>query len=119
MAQNTSNYVHFVKDVPTNPDYPDKFEYHLVESIEELKDLLKEPCNLMGFDLEATGLSPEKDEIVSFSFAFSDREGYNVPCFHDPNENNGNPGYFSQGVERNKSTTTEEESGIHRNPHNH
>ena len=99
MAQNTSNYVHFVKDVPTNPDYPDKFKYHLVESIEELKDLLKEPCNLMGFDLEATGLSPEKDEIVSFSFAFSDREGYNVPCFHDPNENNGNPGLGEEALD--------------------
>lgn len=99
MAQNTSNYVHFVPDVPTNPDFPEKFKFHLVESIEELKELLKEPHDLMGFDIEATGLSPEKDDIVSYSFAFDEREGYNVPCFHDAKVNNGNPGLGEEAIE--------------------
>lgn len=99
MAQNTSRYVHYVADAPTNPDFPDKFKFHLVESIEELKEILKDPCDLMGFDIEATGLSPEFDDIVSYSFAFSETEGYNVPCFHDAKTNDGNPGLGEEALE--------------------
>ena len=98
MAQNTSNYEHFWKDVPTNPDFPDKFKFNLVTSIEQLKELLKEPHNLMGFDLETTGLNPEVADIVSFSFAFDEREGYNVPCFHDAETNGGNPGLGEEAL---------------------
>lgn len=99
MAQNIRRYVHFVKDAQTNPAFPDGFKFHLVKSIDELKEILKEPHNLMGFDLETTGLSALVDDIVSFSFAFSEYEGYNVPCFHDASLNNGNPGLGEEALE--------------------
>mgnify|MGYP004647283889 CR=1 FL=1 len=99
MAQNISRYEHFVKDARTNPAFPDGFRFHRVESIEQLKEILKEPRNLMGFDIEATGLSALADDIVSFSFAFSEYEGYNVPCFHDPSLNNGNPGLGEEALD--------------------
>lgn len=99
MAQNTSNYRHYWDDVPTNPNFPDKFKFNLVTSIEQLRELLKEPCNLMGFDLEATGLNPEVADIVSYSFAFSETEGYNVPCFHDAKTNDGNPGLGEEALD--------------------
>lgn len=99
MAQNTSNYKHYCSDVPTNPDFPDKFKFNLVTSIEQLKEILKNPCEVMGFDLEATGLNPETADIVSFSFAFNDREGYNVPCFHDAATNDGNPGLGEEALD--------------------
>lgn len=99
MAQNTSQYIHFWKDVPTNPDFPDKFKFNLVTSIEQLKELLSEPHDLMGFDLEATGLNPETADIVSYSFAFSETEGYNVPCFHDAATNDGNPGLGEEALD--------------------
>lgn len=99
MAQNTSNYKHYWKDVPTNFDFPDKFSFNLVTSIEQLKQLLSEPHDLMGFDLEATGLNPETADIVSYSFAFSETEGYNVPCFHDAETNDGNPGLGEEALE--------------------
>lgn len=99
MAQNMSSYIHYYPDQPTNYDFPDKFKFNLVTSIEQLKELLSEPRSLMGFDLEATGLNPETADIVSYSFAFSETEGYNVPCFHDAEINDGNPGLGEEALD--------------------
>ena len=36
----------------------------------------------MGFDTETTGLNPEEDSIVGYSFAFNGKDAYYVPVNH-------------------------------------
>ena len=80
--------LHWIPAVPANDDYPGKFQFKCVETIEELKSLFdyykKEDGNypLMGFDTETTGLNPEEDYIVGYSFAFNGVQGYYVPIEH-------------------------------------
>lgn len=80
--------LHWCPPVPLNDDYPNRFKFKCVESIEELKSILasyvKEDGTypLMGFDTETTGLNPEENYIVGYSFAFDEISGYYVPVEH-------------------------------------
>jgi len=94
-----SGYVHYIKDVDIDRSFPDNYNFILVESMEQLRELLKEPVNLLGFDIETTGLNSETDDIVSYSFAFDKNTGYNVPCFHDAQVNGGNPGLGEEALD--------------------
>ena len=88
MASIETDLTHWVKPVPPNNDYPDKFNLSCIQSIEELKSILLtyiQPDGtypLMGFDTETTGLNPETDSVVGFSFAFNELTGYYVPIAH-------------------------------------
>ena len=69
---------HWVPPVPANNDYPDKFNLGCIKSIEELKSVFASYKNadgsypIMGFDTETTGLNPETDSIVGYSFSFNE-----------------------------------------------
>lgn len=99
MAQNSQAYQHYIHDVPVDPGFPRDFKFILVESIEQLRELLSEPVNLFGFDIETTGLNSETDDIVSFSFCKESHVGYNVPVDHDPIVNGGNPGLGEEALD--------------------
>lgn len=79
---------HWVQPVPPNNDYPDKFDLQVIDSIAKLKSVLNmyiKPDGsfpIMGFDTETTGLNPEEDSIVGYSFAFTQRSAYYVPVNH-------------------------------------
>ena len=69
-------------------DYTLDYDLQCITTIDELKSTLdkyKEPegtYTIMGFDTETTGLNPEEDSIVGYSFAFDDKSGYYVPVNH-------------------------------------
>ena len=99
MAQNSQAYQHYIHDVPVDPGFPRDFKFILVESIEQLRELLSEPVSVFGFDIETTGLNSETDDIVSFSFCKESHVGYNVPVDHDSVVNGGNPGLGEEALD--------------------
>jgi DNA polymerase I len=60
------------------------YNYVLVESLEQLKNVLSinKPFKI-AFDTETTGLNPEEDYIVGLSFSLNNTVGYYVPIKHD------------------------------------
>lgn len=88
MAEIEQDRLHWFTPVPLNDDYPNKFRFKCIESIEELKYTLEEYRNsddtfpIMGFDTETTGLNPEENYIVGYSFSFNEINGYYVPVEH-------------------------------------
>lgn len=99
MAQNSQSYQHYISDVPTDPGFPRDYQFILVESLDQLKELLDKPVNVLGFDIETTGLNSETDDIVSYSFCYNSHIGYNVPVDHDPVVNGGNPGLGEEALD--------------------
>lgn len=81
-------YDHWVPPAKPNNDYPDKFDLSCIKSIDELKATFQKyqlpdgTYPIMGFDTESTGLNPEEDSIVGYSFAFNEMEAYYVPIAH-------------------------------------
>lgn len=79
---------HWVPPAKPNNDYPEKFNLSCIQSIDELKSILAmyiKPDGtypMMGFDTETTGLNPEEDSIVGYSFGFNEIDAYYVPVNH-------------------------------------
>lgn len=69
-------------------DYADDYNLQCITSLDEFKTILstyRKPDGtfpLMGFDTETTGLNPEEDSIVGFSFAFNEIDAYYLPVEH-------------------------------------
>lgn len=77
-------YEHYFPEVPEDVTAFSKLKKRTVESIEELKNIIKEneEKSFVAWDTETTGLNYEVDRIVGFSFAFSSKEGWYVPIRH-------------------------------------
>jgi len=76
-------YQHFFQPVPLDFTWEEKFKYKLVESEDELRNLLANSKNsVMAFDTETDGLDYRRNEIVGFSFSFDAWSGYYVPVRH-------------------------------------
>lgn len=79
---------HWVPPAQPNNDYPDKYNLKCIQSLDELKEVFasyQQPDGtfpMMGFDTETTGLNPEEDSIVGYSFGFNSRDAYYVPINH-------------------------------------
>lgn len=79
---------HWVPPCPPNNDYPNKFNLDCISSLDQLKQVLQKYIKpdgtfpMMGFDTETTGLNPEEDSIVGYSFAFDDMNAFYVPVAH-------------------------------------
>ena len=82
------DFTHWVTPVKLNDDWPSKFNFSCITSIEQLRNTLRSYVNLdgsypmMGFDTETAGLNPEEDSIVGYSFAFNETDAYYVPTAH-------------------------------------
>lgn len=78
-----------------------KHEYHLVNTVEEIKKLA---AMLAGyteicFDTETTGTDPNHDELVGLSFAVKPHQAYYVPVSSNYNEALETVGYFKELLE--------------------
>lgn len=77
------NYKSWIDPVQESKDFPEKYNFHLVENIEELKNVLSEKTATMGFDTETTGLNHEDIFMVGYSFCMNGRDAYYVPVKHE------------------------------------
>ena len=79
----TKEYTHFVPAVPVNDKYENDKTYVLIESIDQLKEILDKGRGFtIAWDTETTGLNPEESEIVGYSFTFDGKTGYYCPVKH-------------------------------------
>lgn len=64
-------------------NFKSDYTFNLITNIEQLKEVLTTDIERIAFDTETTGLNPEVDHIVGYSFSFKDKESYYVPVKHD------------------------------------
>lgn len=78
-------YVHYVPPAKTNKNWPNAFNFVLVENMNHLREIFKnfeEGKTCIAFDLETTGLNPEEDFIVGACLCMDGKTGYYVPINH-------------------------------------
>lgn len=75
-------YKHWCPEVESREDWDKDFNFVLIRSIEELKKLDVEH-KFVAWDTETSGLNPDIDWLVGFSFSFDGKTGYYVPVKHD------------------------------------
>ena len=75
-------YKHWCPEVEPREDWDKDFNFVLIRSIEELKKLDVEH-KFVAWDTETSGLNPDIDWLVGFSFSFDGKTGYYVPVKHD------------------------------------
>lgn len=75
-------YKHWCPEVEPREDWDKDFNFVLIRSIEELKRLDVEH-KFVAWDTETSGLNPDIDWLVGFSFSFDGLTGYYVPVKHD------------------------------------
>lgn len=75
-------YKHWCPEVEPREDWDKDFSFVLIRSIEELKKLDVEH-KFVAWDTETSGLNPDIDWLVGFSFSFDGKTGYYVPVKHD------------------------------------
>ena len=78
----TKDYVHFVPQSKKDSRFPDAYEYVLIESIDQLKEVLTTEEKYIAWDLETTGLNPETSEIVGIAFCMDGKTTYYLPIHH-------------------------------------
>lgn len=81
MAYKTG-YENYIKQEKQSTDYPNAFNFYLINTIDELKRVLNQPSEYMGFDTETTGLNPDVDTLVGYSFCMDGKNAYYVPVDH-------------------------------------
>lgn len=75
-------YKHWCPELEPREDWDKDFNFVLIRSIEELKKLDVEH-KFVAWDTETSGLNPDIDWMVGFSFSFDGKTGYYVPVKHD------------------------------------
>lgn len=60
-----------------------EYTFILIQSIEQLKEVLSGDISKMAFDTETSGLNPEEDKIVGISFSMGNKTGYYMAIEHD------------------------------------
>jgi DNA polymerase-1 len=83
-ADNKLEYEHYFKPCGLDYSFSSNFKFKLVESTEELRELLKDAKGKrIAYDSETDGLDYNRHEIVGFSFSFDRFSGYYVPLRHE------------------------------------
>lgn len=75
-------YQRWILPAQPSPLYPLAYNFVLVNSIDELKIILKTPFTEISFDTETTGLDLDEAFLVGYSFCFDGRTAYYVPVDH-------------------------------------
>lgn len=78
-------YIDYIPDVKKVDKWYEKFNFVLVESMKDLRDIFndyKAGSYFMAFDTETTGLDFEEAEIVGYSFCLDGKTAYYVPVYH-------------------------------------
>lgn len=86
-----ASYKHFVPPARKVENWWQKFNFVLIESMDELKAAFSnwQPGKtFMSFDTETTGLDAEELELVGFSFCLDGKTAYYVPIYHFQYEHN-------------------------------
>jgi len=60
-----------------------EYSFILIQSMEQLKEVLSGDISKMAFDTETSGLNPESDRIVGISFSMGQKIGYYMAVQHD------------------------------------
>lgn len=82
MGRVTAEYKPWVDKAPASDLFPVAYTMKCIKSIEELKEVLSQECDYMGFDTETTGLNAEELDIVGYSFCMDGITAYYVPVNH-------------------------------------
>lgn len=78
----------FIQPHLIDESWPDKYNFILLDEEEDLEYALKQTNGkLLAVDTETTGLDPEVDNIVGYSFSSDGRTGYYVPIRHKSGKN--------------------------------
>ncbi len=63
-------------------EYPNKFNFYLIKTLEELEEALKGITTEVALDTETTGLDLDKSFMVGYSFCYDGVNAYYVPVNH-------------------------------------
>lgn len=81
-------YRHFVRKAQPSDLYPNAYNLALVESIDQLKEILSQETDFISFDTETNGLDPEQHHIVGYSFCMDGKNAYYVATNHKVGSSN-------------------------------
>ena len=79
---NSLGYQHFIRKAQPSDLYPNAYNLKLIESQEELDKLLSLQTKYIAFDTETSGLNPEANNIVGYSFCMDGKNAYYVAVAH-------------------------------------
>ena len=77
-----AQYERWIKPAQPSTLYPFAYNFILVNSIEQLRDILSQNFNVVAFDTETTGLNLDEAKLVGYSFCFNGKDAYYVPVDH-------------------------------------
>ena len=77
-----AKYQRYMPEASPSALYPSAYNFHLVESIDELKEILSKNFISVSFDTETTGLNLDEDFLVGYSFCYNGIDSYYVPVDH-------------------------------------
>ena len=80
--QHAEGYTCYVPKAKPSDLYPLAYNFKLINTIDELKEALLPSVRYMAFDTETTGLNPERNFIVGYSFCLDGKTAYYVPVKH-------------------------------------
>ena len=75
-------YEHWVSPAPLNEDWDKDLEFVLIRTLDDLR-VHDVEHKFVAWDTETSGVNPEMDWLVGFSFSFDGKTGYYVPVKHD------------------------------------
>lgn len=77
-------YQRWIRPTPPSTLYPLAYNFVLVNSIEQLREILRVPFKEVAFDTETTGLNHDEIFLVGYSFCYDGKTAYYVPVDHAP-----------------------------------
>ena len=78
------DYMRWTPPHDISNDYPSKFNFYLLSTLDEIKEVLEsfKNVNTIAIDTETTGLDLDVDFMVGYSFCFDGVNAYYVPVNH-------------------------------------